>query len=85
MSCEHCTVYGKLTEVLVSHERQTPDRFGDVQKSRVNRLKIRDQTGFSLSSGVMQRRWSQLGLHRGQLLPVQTHPSPEMLTGPLLH
>lgn len=79
MSCGHCTVYESLTEVFVSHERQTPDRLRDVQNTKVNRPKIRDQSSFSLSSGVTQRRWSQLAVHREQLLPVQT---PGMLTGP---
>lgn len=82
MSCERCPVYGRLMEVLVSHERQTPDRLRDVQKTRVNRLKIRDESCFSLSRGVMQRRRSQPALHRGQLLPVQTQPGPEMPAGP---
>lgn len=40
MSCESGAVYGRLTEVLVSHEEQTADRLRDVKNTRVNRLKI---------------------------------------------
>lgn len=74
VSCEHGAVSGSLAEVFGSHERQTAARLRDVQNTRANRLKIPDQSSFSLSSGVTQRRWSQLAVHTQQLRPVQTHP-----------